>query len=144
MSFSQVRTYINSRIATLYPDLIEWQDAFNVENIPTVLLNTRYHIQYGSSTSSSQIDKHIEDLFGITITIFKQGYNSENTAIDELMDIAHCIRMDLIDHRNLETFGGDLEDFISTSITPTPIAASNDNIIQVQLEFNVRLTFGFN
>ena len=144
MSFSQVRTYINSRISTTEPDLVEWQDAFNLENIPTVLLNTRYHIQYGAAVSSTQIDKHIEDLFDITITIFKQGYNTENQAIDDLMDKAHCIRLDLINHQNLQTFGGDLLDFVSNSITPIPIAASNDNIIQVQLNFNVRLTFAVN
>ena len=60
------------------------------------------------------------------------------------MDVAHCIRMDAIDFENIETFGMDLLDVNATSITPSPIDDSNDNIIQVQIEFNVRLSFGFN
>ena len=144
MSLSQVRTYFQQRIAVVEPDLIEHQDAFNFANIPETQLDTRYHILYGSAASSNKIDNHVEDLFPITVTIWRRAFNSENETLDALMDVAHCIRMDAIDFENIETFGMDLLDVNATSITPSPIDDSNDNIIQVQIEFNVRLSFGFN
>ena len=142
MSNSQVRSYINSRMPTVEPDLKEHLDSFNIENIPRTLINKRYHIAIGPSTSSNKIDLHIDELVPVTMTIWSQGFRNVVTATDALLDRAHCIRMDLINPVNIATFGRDLIDFNSFSIVPSEIAVSNDDTVQVQMEFVARFAFG--
>ena len=140
MSLSQVRTYLKQRIAIVEPDLKEWRDAFNLENIPNTLLDTYYHIGYGLDSSSPQADKFIEDSFSVTVTIFKRGGVNIVDAVDSLMDTAHCIRMECIKQWEVSQTDN-IKSVESVSIEPTEINASNDNIVQVQINFNVRLFF---
>ena len=142
MSLSQVRTYFNQEIIKVSPDRSEWRDAFNIENVPRTLLNKRYHIDTTSVASSPQSDHHVEDNFAVTVTIWKQGFNEVATALDELLDEAHCIRMQLINPRNVNDFAGDIDRVDSVSIEPTAFDDSNDNIVQMDMIFNVVLFFG--
>ena len=143
---TQVRSYLNSRINSIYPDLKEWKDSLEeIGNIPKTLLDRSYHIALGVSSSTAQIDRHIEDDFTVVISIFKRAYNSPTETSNELLQKANCIRLDLIKPLNVESYksanDGNIEDVQSVSLTPGEIAASNDNIIKVEIELNVRLFF---
>lgn len=129
------------------PTFKEWTDSLdNIGNIPKTLLDKSYHITLGTDSSTPATDIHIEDNFSATITVFKRAYNSPVTARDELLQTANCIRLDVINPLNVEAYkvanDGNIESVVSVSLTPGEIDASNDNIIQVQIEFNVRLFFG--
>lgn len=144
---SQVRGYINSRMKIVEPDYSEWLDSLeDIGNIPKTILDRTYHITLNPITSSAQIDSHIEDDFSVTITTFKRGFNTPVLARDEAMQTANCIRLDIINHRNIETYkvanDGNIEDVVSISITPSDIDSTNDNIIKIETELNVRLFFG--
>jgi len=138
-------------MAIVEPTYEEWTDSFNIENVPTTVLDSKYHVGLGALTSSPQQDRSIQDQFPVVLTIWKRGFVDIVTATDELLDVANCIRLDIIDVENVELYKqaeitagrtGNIEDVQSVSITPSEIAASNDNIVQIQLEFNVRLYFG--
>lgn len=143
---TQVRSYINSRMAVVEPDFKEWKDSLeDIGNIPKTLLDRSYHITLGVNTSTPQIDRHIEDDFSVVLSVFRRAYNSPVENRDTILQVANCIRLDIINHKNVEAFklanDGNIEDVQSVSITPSEIEASNDNIIKVEIEFNVRLFF---
>lgn len=144
---TQVRGYINSRMSVVEPTYNEWTGSLeDIGNIPNTNLDTIYHITLGGISSSPNQDVHIEDSFPVIITIFKRGYNSPTDARDQVLQIANCIRLDIIDPQNVEVYkvanDGNIEDVQSVSITPTAIDESDDNIIKVEIELNVRLFFG--
>jgi len=144
MSYSQIRKYFNGEILKVEPDFKEWRDALVVsdaQNIPNTLLDTRYHIEVGAVTSTPAQDLSVEDQGTVILTLFRRGFNNPLLALDSLLDSAHCIRHQLINPQNIQTFNGDIDAVESVSITPSEIDASNDNTIQVQLEFNVRMYF---
>ena len=141
MSWSQIRTYFNGEIETVLPDMREWRDAFNVENIPRTLLDTYYHLDIRSGASSSANDATVQDRMLVALKIWKKGSNDIATTQDELWDLAFCIRQGLINPRNVHTFDRDIQAVENLSMNAQPIDLTNDNVVEIQLEFNVRMYF---
>jgi hypothetical protein len=149
MSYSQIRSYFKNEIASVYPDMQEWREALvfdNSENIPRSLLESRYHIELTTLTSTPATDIHTEDIGTVVLTLFKSGYNDPPGALDELLDKAQCIKVQLINPQNVETYkaanDGNIDAVELNSLSAGEIAVSNDNIVKVALEFSVRLFFG--
>lgn len=144
---SQVRDYIKTRMLVVEPTFSEWTDSLtDIGNIPKTLLDTIYHITLGPGNSTDQIDNHIEEDFTSIVTIFRRAYNNPVEVRDQILQTANCIRLDIINPLNIEEYkfanDGNIESVVSVSITPEEIDASNDNIIKVEIELNVRLFFG--
>jgi len=144
---TQVRDYINTRMAIVEPTFTESVDSLeDIGNIPKTKLDTSYQTTLSFISSTPKVDRLIEDSFTVLINIFKRGYNTPVLARDSLLQTANCIRLDLIDPLNIEAYkvanDGNIEDVVSVSITPSEIDATNDNIIKVEIELNVRLFFG--
>lgn len=144
---SQVRDYIRSRMAVVEPTYQEWTDSLdNIGNIPKTVLNRTYHITLNGTTASTNNDIFIQDVSNVVITIFKRGFTKPVEARDEVMQTANCIRLDIIDPQNVETYkaanDGNIEDIQSVGIVPNEIDVSNDNTIQVEIELNLRLYIG--
>ena len=149
MSYSQIRSYFNTEIPKAVSDLSEWRDALvfdNAENIPKSLLEARYHIEFSTLSSTAAQDLSTEDSATIVVTIFKSAFNDPAGGLDELMDKALCIKHQCINPLNVESYkstnNGNIDAVELVSISSGEIAFSNDNIIKVALEFNVRLFFG--
>lgn len=147
MSLSQVRGYIKSRVETVDTDFREWKDAFNIENIPNNLIDLFYHIDIGTITSTPASDVTVEDSVPATLRIFKRATTNTSAVEvkDEILDKAHCLRIDIINPRNFEDYkaanSGDIAAVETLSITPTTVDETNDNLILVEIELNVRLIF---
>ena len=143
---TQVRDYINTRVAIVDSDLIEWTDSLeDIGNIPKTILDRSYHITLGANTSSVTSDIFIEDNFPVVVTIFKRAFNTPVVSRDTLLQKGNCIRLDIINIKNVETYkaanDGNILDVQSVSITPSEIDTSNDNIIKVEVGLNVRLFY---
>lgn len=137
MNWSDARSYFISRIAVTDPDLREWRDAFNIENVPATLLDTFYQITFNGILSTPNQGGWVQDTINLTINIWKNGCDEPVDALDALLDKALCIRKDAIGSQAVEAFGfkGAVE---NVSVTPFPIDETNDNIIRVEIEFNIR------
>jgi hypothetical protein len=146
--YSDIRKYFKERIAASDSDLKEWKDALvfdDANNIPTTLLNTRYHIAINSWTSSPAQDQSVHDQFSITLTLLKKGFTEPQDALDDLLDKVLDIRHELINPLNVEAFKIANNSAIlaveNTSGAAGEIDSTNDNTVKVALEFNVRLYF---
>lgn len=145
-NYTQVRDYVKFIISAVDSTLEEWTDALELGNIPKTLLNRSYHINIGTITSTAKIDKHVEDSVPVTLTIFQRAFNQEVETKDTILQRANLLRLNLIAFTRLETYkfanDANIEDCQVLSMTPSAIDVSNDNIIQCELELNVRLFFG--
>jgi hypothetical protein len=147
-NYSDIRKYFNERVKAEDNSLKEWKDALVFEdasNIPSSILDNRYHIELSNWSSTPANDTSVEDRFTVVLTIFKKGFTTPQDSLDNLLDKALCIRHGLINPKNVESFkvanssGMDAVENLSGS--PGEIDISNDNIIKIALEFNVRLYF---
>lgn len=146
--YSDIRKYFKERIAASDSDLKEWKDALvfdDAANIPSTLLDTRYHIELDSWTSTPAQDQSVEDRFVIRLTLFKKGFTTPQDALDDLLDKVLDIRHELINPLNVEAFktsnNSAIEAVENTSGASSEIDSTNDNTVKVALEFNVRLYF---
>jgi len=141
---SQVRDYINTRMSVVEPTYQEWKGSLeDIGNIPKTLLDRSYHITLNPTTSTEQSDNFIQETQNVFISVFKQGFTSSIEARDELMQIANCIRLDIINFKNVEDYkaanDGNIEKVVSIGVTPNDIDATNDNIIKATIEIDVVL-----
>ena len=105
--YSQIRKYFRERILAANSDLKEWRDALvfdDANNIPSTLLDSRYHIEIGSWTSTPAQDLSVQDQFSVRLTIFKKGFTDPTSALDNLLDESLFIRHELINPLNVESF----------------------------------------
>ena len=144
---TQIRDYLKTRMTAVDSTLVEWTGSLeDIGNIPKTILDKSYHITIGAGTSTSKIDRHIEDDFSTIITTFKRAFNDPVGARDTAIQKANCIRLDMVSPLNIEAYksanDGNIEDVVSIGITPSEIDLTNDNIIKVETELNIRLFFG--
>jgi hypothetical protein len=148
MSYSQIRKYFKAQIATVKPSFKEWRDSLvfdDAQNIPSTLIDTHYHIQISSWTSTGAQDRSVQDSFSVVVTFFKNGFKKPTDALDLLLDDVLCIRQAIVNPINVdefkETVDGNIEAVENSSGSSVEINSTNDNTIKIALEFNVRLYF---
>lgn len=143
MSYSQVRTFFKQQIEAASTTRSEWTDALDVvlaSNVPGTTLDQRYHLQMGAILSTNR-DATVQDQMSVIVTIWKRAFVDQLGSQDTLLDEAHCIRHSIINPQDCFAFGGDIDSVFAVSTTPGAIDVSNDNIIQIQMEFQVELNF---
>ena len=139
MSISQVRTYFRNRLAETDPDLSEWTDGFNIENIPNTITDKTYHIFLGTLASQELNDLTTDDQLAVSINVFFEGYQDVQETLDVGYDLMHQFRLNSINPCN-SMVGDNIKNVVLESITPNPVD-TNDNMIRFSLDFNVRLVF---
>lgn len=150
MSFSSLRKHINEQIQAYDSDLVEWEDAFNNNNIPQSIIEHSYHIGLDPIGGTPTDDQDIRDVMSVSISFWTTA-PSQNETIEPLlalMDKVCEIRNRIISPSNLELFRrANLSDNVPLSIeaagvTPEPINDTNDNTLKVILELDARYFTG--
>jgi len=141
MKISKVRTYFKNQIAIIDGDFKEWEDAFNIDNIPSSIRDKSYHIAYEIPTSED-FNTHLEDGISVTLNAFFKGYRTPAATLDVAMDLCNDIRIQSVKKESIESFRATDDNpifgVISNSIIPTSIT-SNDNQVVITLEFTIRM-----
>lgn len=132
---SYVRQYIDSRVKATSQTLKPWQDAFNSENIPHSTIDTWYFVNYEMGSDGPSDANWTQENLTAQVELFKRGGNNPQKALDELMDLAHGLKLRLI---NRAHFINQIERVEVDGIRPTPIP-SNDDIIKVTLSLRFTL-----
>jgi hypothetical protein len=141
MSFSTLRTYFEERMATVDSELKEWEDAFNIENIPSSVLDKSWHIDFAPfsyKTGGAQTCLSFE--CPVTLNVFFKGYRNPKEAIDTALIFADAIIKECtkpVQRLNQPKIKNVLPSLVSVRELDT----TNDNaaILEVQFNCEVRL-----
>ena len=139
MSLSGIRTYLKTRINTVDSDFKEHKDAFNDENIGRSKFNKAYHITYGGLDSGELKDLITDDIMNMTVKLFFKGFRDTQNALDDAMDKANTIRLDIVNRTNYVN-QTNIKNVYLSNMTPESLD-SNDNHIVITLNFIVRLAY---
>jgi len=137
LNWSDARQYIIDSIKRTFPDMREWRDSFNIDNLPSTLLDTHYQITFNNISLLSSNGRINDDAINLTLNIFRNGCHEPVDALDDLLDRALCIRQDAVIPMNVDASGLNGTVQVET-VTPFPIDETNDNVIRVELEFVIR------
>lgn len=138
MGLVDVRAYFRDRLDSL--GYTEWTDGFNVENIPSTILDRSYHVESGDiSTTASNHQPHRFDC-PVTVRLFIKGYLDPKSAIDDSYALCEDILAEvLLPTNRLDTANG-LSDVQPQGISVRPLTLQNDNGVVLEINF-LAITF---
>jgi len=120
----------------------EWTDAFNIENIPSTIIDGSYHIEVGNG-SGGVINQHVQNIsMPIVLRLFRRGFRDSASMRDEMLGeletiicniLAPAIRLS-VSVKNIEFDGFTLE----------PLDESNDNSAILEMNFTNKIILGIN
>lgn len=144
MGLADVRPYFRDSLETL--GYVEHEDAFNVENIGSNILNGRFHLETGLVATGPAPHLTHEFLYPITVRIFRKGFRNVWEAYNAIDADAQSIYEVVLDTANRLTKFGDpvnIKDIIPESYIPLAFDESNDNAIILEMVFSARLELCF-
>lgn len=136
MALTDVRNYFRNRMYALGYN--EWTDEFNIENIPSTILDKTYHVESGDiASTASNHQPHRFDC-PVTIRLFLKGYDNPVSAVDDAY--VHCedVLAEVLLPAN--RLSDDIHDVQPVNIAVEPLTASNDNSVVLVITFNA-ITF---
>lgn len=141
MSFSTIRPYFQDRMIAVDSELREWEDAFNLENIPSTILDKSWHIQFnpmGYNTGGAQTCLSFD--CPVTLSVFFKGYRNPREAVDTALIFADAIIKECtkpVQRLNQPNIKNVLPSLVSVRELDT----TNDNaaILEIQFSCEVRL-----
>ncbi len=141
MSFSHLKPYFQTMLATVDSELKEWEDAFNIENIPAGILDKSWHIDFGTFSYVGTAHTCLSFNCPVTLQVALKGYKEPKGAIDTALILADAIItecMKPVNRLNQPKIKNVLPGFVNTRAQ----ANSNDNNVILEIQFNCNVMIG--
>lgn len=135
MSFDTLRPYIQSRLRVVDPDLTEWEDAFNIENIPASILDKAWHLTFGAFLYVGTAHNCFAYQCPITLRLFLKGYRTPQLGVDSALFFSESITKEVCKPSQRLT-QAKIKNVLPTSINIRELAQDNDNTVILEMGFN--------
>jgi len=139
MSFDTLRPYFQSVMATVDPDLREWEDAFNIENIPATILDKSWHIEFGSMVyAATTHNSCFHFACPVLLQVMVAGNRSPKEAIDTGHKLADAILREACKATNRLTQVS-IKNVLPESVNVRSFDPTNDNIVVLEVRLNCEI-----
>jgi hypothetical protein len=136
MTFSTLRPYFEQRMLAVDAELKEWEDGFNIDNIPSSILDKSWHIQFNPfSYNTGGAHTCLSFNCPVTLNVFFKGYRNPKEAIDTALIFADAIIKECtkpVQRLNQPKIKNVLPSLVSVRELDT----TNDNAAVLELQFN--------
>ena len=121
----------------------EWDDALNVENIPSTIIDGAYHVEIPSG-EMTVINQHVlNEASTVNLRVFKKGFANTLTMRDEMLAERQTILCDILSPAVRLSSG--IKNIVADSWSITPLSDSNDNSAILEINFTcITVLQGFN
>ncbi len=121
----------------------EWQDAFNIENIPSTILDTSYHIDLSTGEAAVINSSALQEIGTVVLRVFRKGFRDTVAMRDEMLAEKDTIICDILAPAVRLQSG--IKNIVYNSFALQPLSDSNDNSAILELNFSVVVYLeGFN
>lgn len=135
--YSKIHDYINKRIAESdVKKLREWEDAFNLANIPSSVIDRSYHIFIPSIVASGQNSRTIEHRVNVQLSYFRKGFKTPRDAQLQGLDECFCLIQAIVNPLKWNDPSYMIYRVNCDQVTQNPVEGSNDNLIFFQMNFS--------
>ena len=135
MSFAALKPYFQDRMATVDPELKEWEDAFNIENIPSNILDKSWHIAVGSANYTGTAHTCVHFSCPITLSVFFKGYRVPKEAVDSALVMADAIVKECVKPLN-RLNQANIKNVLPSLVNVRELGQSNDNVAVLEISFS--------
>lgn len=138
MSFQNLKPYFKARLEAVNSGALsgnEWQDAFNVDNIPSTVINGAYHIEIDPATYLGTAHSCLGFKAPVRVRAFFKGHKTAAAAIDKATLYADSIIKECCKSTNRLTQPL-IKNVLPSSVDIKALAESNDNIAYLDLTFD--------
>ena len=135
MSFSTLKPYFQSRMEAVDTELREWEDAFNVDNIPSTILDKSWHITFSpASYNTGGAHTCLSFECPITLRVFFKGYRNPREAVDMALIFADAILKECtkpVQRLNQPS----IKNVLPNNVDIRELSDSNDNAAILEISF---------
>lgn len=136
MSWTNVKPFFSSVMEA--QGFSNWPDGFNIENIPSNILDHAFHVFIPSIRGVRNAQWDQETVIPVEIVFFLKGYNDPSSAIDSAIESAQNIVSHVM-RPSIRTQQTCIQNVIFNDVEFNPLAESNDNAVLAQLNFEARV-----
>lgn len=136
MSFVDVKPYFQERFKTVDPDLNEWQDAFDINNIPAQIIDKAWHIRVGTTSYQGTAHECLGFAAPVDLKVCLKGYRTPYEAIDNAHALADAIIKECCKSTN-RLNQANIKNVLPNLVNVREIGPSNDNVVVLEISFNV-------
>lgn len=138
MSFTALIPYFRARLTTKCPELSEWTDAFNVDNIPATKIGKAYHIEVLPSSYVGTAHMVLGFRSQVRVRVFVKGYSKPALAVDKALQYADSITKECCKSTNRLTQPS-IKNVLPISVDVKALALTNDNAAYLDMTFECNL-----
>ena len=142
MSFENLKPYFQNRMIVAIPESNEWEDAFNIENIPSSILDKSWHIEFGPFVYVGTAHTCLSFDCPVRLSIFLKGYRNPKEAIDNALVYANTVITEVckpLNRLNQAT----IKNILPNTVDVRELNQSNDNAVVLELSFDCKVILGF-
>jgi len=124
-------------------DYSEWTDTFDIENIPSTILDKSYHVEVNDG-SGGVINQHVQNVsMPVTLRVFRRGFRDPASMRDEMLGDMETIICDIL--LPAVRLSSGIKNIVFDSFSLLPLDDSNENSIILEMNFTaIVILQGFN
>lgn len=145
MAFSDLKPYFRSVLVDLgYDASKEHGEGFDLQSIPSTLIDRAFHILAAGPVNGIRQNQADQELSAsVTLSVFFQGFRSEELGIDQAMAAGEEIISEACRaKRRVSSFASGIKNVVIENMEAVPLADSNDNIVKLEMNFTVNYLIG--
>lgn len=135
MSFKTIRPYFQERMSAVDNEFKEWEDAFNIDNIPATILDKSWHLRFQPfSYNTGGAHTCLSFECPITLSVFVKGYRNPVEAVDMALIFADAILKECtkpVQRLNQPK----IKNVLPNNVSVRELNDSNDNAAVLEIQF---------
>lgn len=141
MALANVYEIIQTKVESL--GFTPWEDAFQIDNIPSTIQDRSFHTEIGSIGGEAANHHTHRFVFPIILRVIRRGFRYPSEAKSEAMIDADTILTGLLAPSFRLLVGEDVKDLVSTGIELREFSGSNDNILVLEVRIEALIISKF-
>lgn len=135
-SLATVRPYFELAMKAVDKKFKQHEDAFNIDNIPSSLLDCAWHLGIPNGSMVSFNQSCLSYNLPVTLNVWVKGYRTTLEAVDSGLKKAEAIIKECCRHskRLNQTF---IKNVLPTGFTVSALSGTDDNIARIELTFTI-------
>ena len=135
MSFKTIRPYFQERMSAVDAEFREWEDAFNIDNIPATILDKSWHLRFQPfSYNTGGAHTCLSFECPITLSVFVKGYRNPVEAVDMALIFADAILKECT-KPVLRLNQPKIKNVLPNNVSVRELSDSNDNAAVLEIQF---------
>ena len=145
MAFVDIKPYFRTvLIDSGFDASKEHGEGFDLENIPSTLIDRAFHILVSSSITGIRQNQADQELAAsVTLKIFFHGFRSEEQGIEDALTAGELILSTACNaKRRVSSSSSGIKNVTFTNLEAVPLSDLNDNIVQLSMSFSINYILG--